>query len=856
MQLYCFLVMAALLGVSGSMPVTAQEETGPYLRYSGKALKVDRAPHLNELKKRSVTTQFVAGHEYTVPNILIPLRLQGVKNVDVLRPATAHSPIIGQAPSASLSFEGYDSDDNVIAVGSRIAPPDTEGDVGLDHYVQYNNLGFEIFDKYTGVKQAGPFPGNVFWSDFGGVCETGNYGDPIVLYDHIAGRWLFSQFEVSGNSVQCVAISDGEDPMGPYTRFAFSTSQIGIGDYPKIGIWTTADGSQSAYHITMNEFDSGFTGVILMALNRDAMLAAVDDATPDTPGYVQFFIPPASGSNPFAFTLQPGHLEGPALPTAGTCETYLQAFDSETWGAAGGTDGYRTWKFCVDFATPANSTLIENPLIPAGFEFDSNLCGYGSCISQPSTTQRLDPLGQHTMYRFAVRDVNGSLSGVISHTVDLGSDVAGIQWARFDMSGASPVLADTGLYDVGDGDHRWMPSISQDAVGNLGIGYSKSSADTFPSVYFTGRESTDPAGSLQAESVCIDGTGSQSGTSRWGDYSTVSIDPEDDCTFFVTNQFVETTGRWEWDTQICTFSYDSCFFGTGVPSCSIDNPSDDVVITVGDSINYSGTAIDSDDTIVDHAWTFEGGDPASASIEDPGEVSYGETGNFLTTFSATDNSGKTCKTASIKITVIEPETFTIGGSVSDLTGTGLVLQNNASDDLAIDADGSFTFDTPLIDGTDYWVTVKTQPAGPNQICSVDDGSGTLSGADVTNVNVTCRNPCNLNTVSGVTEDSNAVHEACDTLVVGPSFIAQDGASVSLSGGREIRLVPDFSVEQGATLDANVCGQSLCETSTSPMPRGCHSCVDKICAVDSFCCDSAFDRLCLLSLDTACNLVCE
>jgi len=573
--------MAGFLCIAWLLPATAQEEVGPYLRNSGQALKVDQAPRLDELRKLVLPAQTAVGSERTIPNILVPLRLQGVKNVDVLRSSAATSPIMGQAPAANLSFAGYDSDDNVIAVGMRVnSPPDTEGDVGLDHYVQFNNLGFEIFDKDTGVKQAGPFPGNAFWGGFGGLCQTTNSGDPIVLYDHLAGRWLFSQFAIGAPStLQCVAISDGEDPMGPYTRFSFPIS-VAHGDYPKIGIWTTADGSQSAYHITTHEFSSVFDGVSLTALDRDTMLAALSDPTPGAPGFVQFTILPASALDPFAFSLQPGHLEGPALPPAGTCETYIQAFDDDTWGSGTGTDGYRTWKFCVDFTTPANSTLTENPLIPAGFEFDSNLCGYQrTCVPQPNG-QGLDTLGQFTMYRFAVRDVGGSLSGVVSHTVDLGGDLAGVQWAQFDMSDAVPVLADIGQYDVGDGDHRWMPSISQDAAGNLAIGYSRSSSVKFPSVYFTGRESTDPAGTLQAESVCIDGTGSQEGTNRWGDYSTVSIDPEDDCTFFITNEFVKTTGSLQWSSQVCTFSFDSCIFLGQLPAVNL-TVSDGVASEVG-----------------------------------------------------------------------------------------------------------------------------------------------------------------------------------------------------------------------------------------------------------------------------------
>jgi hypothetical protein len=566
------LAVAGLLAAAILAPATVSAADNYNMR-SGHAVKMDRsAGDLSELSAIAIEPATPAQPTREVPNMLVPLRLQGVPDVDAPDVLPALSPIAGQAPALGLSFGGYDNSDNSTLLGVQIMPPDTEGDIGLGHYVQWNNLGFKIFDR-AGNLLNGPngSAGNLPWAGFGGTCETENDGDPIVLYDHVAGRWLFSQFEI-GPGLQCVAISDGENPAGPYTRYAFPISIAGFNDYPKIGLWVSADGTQSAYHVTTNEFAGPFAGVNLTALDRDEMLAG------NPAGFVQFTIPPAAGDDPFAFSLQAGHLEGPVLPPAGTCETYIQAFDSETWGAAGGTDGYRTWEFCVDFDTPANSTLTENALIDAGFEFDANLCNFASCVPQPNG-QALDTLSQFTMYRFAVRDVGGSLSGVVSHSVDLGGDLAGVQWAQFDMSGVAPVLSDIGQLNVGDTFHRWMPSISQDQDGNIAIGYSRSGSgpSDFPSVYYTGRLASDPPGSLQAEALCVAGTGSQSGGDRWGDYSTVSIDPLDDCTFWVTNEYVETTGSFEWDTQVCTFKFPDCVAAACVPNEPVEETCNDLV---------------------------------------------------------------------------------------------------------------------------------------------------------------------------------------------------------------------------------------------------------------------------------------
>ena len=203
-------------------------------------------------------------------------------------------------------------------------------------------------------------------------------------------------------------------------------------------------------------------------------------------------------------------------------------------------------------------------------------------------------------------------------------------------------------------------------------------------------------------------------------------------------------------------------------------------------------------------------------------------------------------------------TFSVGGNVSGLAGSGLLLQNNGGNDLAISTNGSFTFTSELTDGSGYAVTVKTQPSTPAQFCIVTNGTGAVPGADVIDVQVTCTlaTSCNQNIISGVTEFFDATHEACEILILGPGFIAADGSNVSANSGLNVEFLPGFIVEQGATLNANVCGQSLCMTSSDPMPYGCHSCVDQICDIDPSCCTLEFDQACLDRVSTTCGLVCE
>ena len=474
------------------------------------------------------------------------------------------------SPEVDKSFLAYDSDDNQDLLGVRWRPPDTNGDVGIDHYVQWNNKGFKVFRKSDGSLAAGPIAGNAIWNGFGGPCETENGGDPIVLFDHLANRWLFSQFTAASNpdGHQCIAITQGTDPLGPYFLYDYVFASQ-LNDYPKFGIWADAPvrpsepwGGQSGYFLSTNKFIlplgwSVFVSASVLAFDRDAML----DGDPNAAA-LDFGDLPCDQE--CYFSLLPAHLEGFDLPPPGSCHLFIQAFDDEVWGTGQGQDGYQFWEACVDWDTPVNSTLTTGPLVAAP-EFDAELCGSNPCVSQPSTSVKLDTLSHFTMNRFAVRFLNDTplppgLQGVLSHTVDLGGDRAGVRWARFRLPSLAGVsIEDTGTYGPGDGLHRWMPAIGLDSIGNIGVVYSRSGVSSFPSVYFAGREVGDSSGTLRQESSCIDGTGVQTtGDGRWGDYASVSVDPIDECTFWMTNEYVESTGSFDWDTRVCTFQFAGC----------------------------------------------------------------------------------------------------------------------------------------------------------------------------------------------------------------------------------------------------------------------------------------------------------
>ncbi len=601
---------------------------------------------------------------------------------DTVQDRSAVAPI--RAPSALISVPGYSNDDNAAIIGGRITPPDTNGDVGLTHYVQYINLGWVVLNKSNGSVAAGPFAGNTFWQGFGGVCETQNAGDPVVLYDQLAGRWLFSQF--TGTSVsdghQCVALSDGENPLGPYTLYDFVVSPGAFNDYPKIGVWP--DG----YYMTTHEFvGQNFQGVNLTVFDRTQMLAGNLNA-----GFVQFSN--VTSGDTLDFGTIAGNLEGPNVPPAGTCNYLVHATDVQAFGLTG-SDRYRFWEACINFSNPNNSTLAQTTSVnvPA---FDVNLCGFSrDCIFQPNP-QRLDPLAGFTIYRFNMRyfGSEGVLKGVATNNVDVGGDRAGVQWAGFDINPSNNAIniGDAGdllgVIDFGDSLSRWMGSATLDQDGNIGIGYTRSSSASFPSVYYTVHErGVDGAGAVQQEAVCVNGTGATTGANRWADYASASMDPVDQCTFWITNEYVETTGNFNWNTRVCAFQIPSCGSGGPVnqpPTASFTFNCNDLAC----SFDGSGSS-DSDGSIVSYSWAF--GDSSTGSGVTTNHT-YANAGTFNVSLTVTDDDGATGNQVQ-PVTVTAPPTGgnCPAGSIdfNNFTTTAFATQDGAGSINILDGGDTF-----------------------------------------------------------------------------------------------------------------------------------------------------------------------
>ena len=447
-------------------------------------------------------------------------------------PNPSPTPTPTPVTSALLNFDGLG---NGGGYTPNAAPPDTNGNVGATQYVQWVNEAFAVYDKTTGARVAGPTNGNQLFTALGSThpCAVNNDGDPIVQYDKANNRWVLTQFSVTNGTTsgfyQCIAVSKTSDATGAYNVYAFK--EPNFNDYPKFGVW--ADG----YYATYNMFSGNtFVGARLCAYDRSKMIAGAAATE-------QCF----QLSSSFGGVL-PADLDGTIAPPAGAPEYFVNF----------GANSLNVWKMHVDFTTSTNSTLSgPTTLSVAAF---SAACSGGTCIPQSGTTQQLDSLADRLMYRLAYRHfADGHEALVVNHSVSPGTTAkSGIRWYELRITSGTPSVFQQGTYAI-DSNSRWMGSIAMDKVGNIAVGYSVSGTSLQPSIRFATRAPGDAAGTLGAETSIIAGTGSQTATlSRWGDYSAITVDPVDDCTFWYTTEYLKTSGTFNWSTRVASFKLSTC----------------------------------------------------------------------------------------------------------------------------------------------------------------------------------------------------------------------------------------------------------------------------------------------------------
>src|SRR3954464_12023573 len=517
-----------------------------------------------------------------LPVIPGPLHTRDNESLHAGGSSNAHDPVVqhrkGSGPiSAPIqSFDGI-----CLPFGPPCAqpsscsclPPDTDGEAGANQYVQMVNTDFAVYSKSGAVLRTAT-PINQLWANTNGECKTHNDGDPVVVYDQLARRWVLSQFIATPTGEpgddqygECIAVSTSSDATGSYYLSEFDFGTDVFFDYPKLGVWP--DG----YYMMANEFPTNSVtsaGTGVFAFERSKMLAG-------QPARVVFF--DESQHNPTGgqyIGMLPGDLEGPAQPAAGSPNWFAEVDDPTGIPPNPPDAGFdlRMWKFHVDWTNPANSTFgnngaPNNTLAVAQFVRPQCVYGYGDCVPQKGGPQELDVLGDRLMFRMPYRKLGSTGSILLNHTVHTPDGRVGVRWyeVRIGQNGSgTPAIYQQGTYAPDDAATnplwRWMGSIAEDKNGDIAIGYSASGPNDFPSVRYTGRAASDALGQMtQAEQVGFTGTGPQTEVEgRWGDYSQLSVDPADDCTFWYTQEYLaeDAIVIGTWRTRVVSFKFPGC----------------------------------------------------------------------------------------------------------------------------------------------------------------------------------------------------------------------------------------------------------------------------------------------------------
>lgn len=672
----------------------------------------------------------------------------------------------------------------------NVSPADPAVDVGPNHVVHMTNgpsgAYIQVYSK-TGT----PIGSQIYFDNF--MSMAGGLGDPIVLYDERADRWMLSEFSDGGDNMH-VAISQTADPTGAYHKFVFNAPNFP--DYPKFSIW------QDAYLITTNEAGDA----PIYAINRADLLAG-------TPTTAQRFTIPAFNTIGFQ-AATPVSLLGTTLPPANTPPMVMRMRD-DAWAGVS-SDALEIYNVNLDWNTPGNSSVTTNIILNMGQPFDSELCGYTSfeCIDQPGSPINLDPLREVLMNRIMYRNFGTHESIVCCHITDVnGNDRAGIRWYELRRTGGGAwSIYQESTYSP-DADSRWMPTIGISASGKIGLAYNVSSGSTYPSLRYTGRKECDPLNQMTEPETNIAAGTTANGSNRYGDYNAMGVDPSDGETFYMTGVYNPNMNG---VTRIAAFNIDMC--NQQQPPTATFTSSNNA-ICAGASIAFTDGS-----TNTPTSWAWDFGDGNTSTQQNPGHT-FATAGTYTVSLTATNAHGS--NTATQTITVNAAPTVTATGSTSICSGSTATLNaagansyswSNGSTGASVTVNPTSTT-TYTVTGTDgngctntaqITVTVNADPvislnAANNPVnCGTNTGSIVINGTGTGNVswsgtatgssngvsfpytipnlgagnytiNYTDNNGCNSNTLTQALTDPNAPNVAIN----GPASICQ-GFSTQLT----------------------------------------------------------------------------
>ena len=474
---------------------------------------------------RTISTCFVAA---------ILIVLEGLTST--AQGAASSGKISTQASSpaslASNIVPGHNFDglgQNSFGVSDPFIPPDPAGAVGTTQYIEWVNTSLAVFNKGTGEIVYGPTPGNQIWTSMGGPCATYNDGQPVVQFDKLANRWVIGQLVLHGPPYYfCVAVSKTRDGT-PGNYYLYSVQFNDVPDSPRLGTWP------DAYYLTSNMYSNGtFLYANVCALDRSSMLNGQSMRGPLC----------QQTSSQYS-SLLPADLDGTTPPPSGS-PNYLFSL---------GRNALNFWTFYVDFS---QGTSQLNGPIPIPVQPFSPACSVINCVDQKGTSQRLTTLSDRLMYRAAYRNFGDHESVTLNHTVIFALRYAAMRWYELrNLSSLMPTVYQYGTY-APTFIHRWMGNLAMDSMGDIVAAYNFSSPALHPSFSFTDRLPGDTMGQFRGENLEMAGTGSQTMGAQWGNSTSLSVDPVDDCTFWSTGEYLRADGTDNWNTRIGSFSLTSC----------------------------------------------------------------------------------------------------------------------------------------------------------------------------------------------------------------------------------------------------------------------------------------------------------
>jgi hypothetical protein len=594
------------------------------------------------------------------------------------------------------------------ACSNYFGSPDPNGAVGPTQFVQWVNFCFAVFNKTNGSLEYGPAASNSLWKSLGGVCAANDNYDQIAQYDKLAGRWVMLMPVTVEPTTLCVAVSSTSDFVNStWNLYSFPVPSREDPDYPKLGVWP------DAYYVTYNQFNSnGFVGPAACALDRNDMLTGGTAAT------MQCF----TNTGTKYGALLPGDLDGTTAPPTGS-PNYFVNFDQNY-------QSLDLWQFHVNWTTPSLSTFTGPTNIPvAAF---SGPCGDiaivnlqsagGACIPQTGTTQMLNSYGDRVMYRLAYRNLGSYQSLLINHAINTesSSNNSGIRWYELQNTGSGFTLYQQGTY-APDSNFRWMGSLAMDKMGDIALGYSVSSSTMSPTIRYTGRVPTDPLGTMESEVDVLSAAGispgSQTSRPNWGDYSSMAIDPSDDCTFWFTSQYEATTGHAIWSTRVASFSFTNCT-GTETPSFTVLASPSSQTVNPGGSTTYTVTATPVDGFSGAVGLTVSGCPSNTTCTFSPTSVTLPPAQNSTLTVKTTS----TTPTGTYTLTI----TGTSGSTVQNTSVTLVVTLPTSGWTLVNKASNGGQHATSLTvptTGTGHLIAFAVMFNGTTSVSSVSDNAG-------------------------------------------------------------------------------------------------------------------------------------